>query len=563
MFGLLPLVIIGIIVYALVNGSRNKEQRPESDIGGGISTRRLFQYTLLLGGLVVAATGVTGLLSQVISDTDARRGAELAGPLASTVIGVPFLWLLARWIQKQHQGDPSERHSFAWGFYINAALIGSLFTSGSLAFAIAGGFIDGDGYDGTVVAPFLVATTIWVVHWLVWQRVKPSALTDLHVMAGSAFGLGSIAGGAGFILGSVVDRAFTRAGGLTADRILGDPIWMAVSAIVIGAAIWSWHWLLHGLNSKRTTIWRGYVMLFGILGGLLASVIGGATVLFRVLQWLFGDPGTSSAALHFSDTSWAFGVAAAGAAVWLYHRSVLGFDREEARSDVDRIYDYLVSGIALATVAGALTTLVVAVFSVFETADAVTTGDSDVEIVLLAITLLIVGVPIWLVAWRRAQQAHTEAPEVEAAAPARRTYLFAVFGVGGAIAFGALIRFAFVIFEAVLGERSGGSLVTDMRVPVGLLVTTGAIAAYHWTIYRAEQSQETTKPRRDVVLIWAGGDDQAIERLTNSKIRTLHRLDTTNFDPDVESIAAAIDESDADSLIVIVGDEGLEIIPVA
>jgi hypothetical protein len=393
--------------------------------------------------------------------------------------------------------------------------------------------------------------------------VKPSALVDLHVMAGSAFGLGAMAGGAAFILGSVVDRALSRAGGLVADRILGDPIWMAVAAIVIGAAIWTWHWLLNGLHSTRTSIWRGYVMLVGILGGLLAAVIGGATMLFRVLQWLFGDPGTSSAALHFSDTGWAFGVAAAGVAVWLYHRSVLGFDREEARSDVDRIYDYLVSGIALATVAGALTTLVVAVFSVFDTADAVAGGDSDVDIVLLAITLLIVGVPIWLVAWRRAQQANAEAPELEAAAPARRTYLFAVFGVGGAIAFGALVRFAFVIFEAVLGERSGGSLVADMRVPVGLLLTTGAVAAYHWTIYRAEQSHEITKPRRDVVLIWAGGDDQAIERLTNSKIRMLRRLDTTNVDPDIGPIATAIDESDAGSLLVVVDDEGFEIIPVA
>ncbi len=563
MFGLLPLIIVGIIIYVLVNGSRNRDQRSESQIGSGISTRRLFQYALLLVALVVAAVGVTGLLSRVISDADARRGAELAGPLASTVIGVPFFWMLARWIQKQHRNDRNERHSFAWAFYLNAALIGSLLTAGSTAFAIVSEFIEGEGYDGTIVAPFVVATAVWAAHWLVWQRVKPSILVDLHVMAGSAFGLGAMAGGVAFILGSVIDRAFTSAAGVAADRTLVDPIWTAVAAIVIGAVIWAWHWPMNGLYSKRTTIWRGYVMLFGILGGLLASIIGAATVLFSVLQWFFGDPGTASAALHFSDTGWAFGVAVAGMAVWLYHRSVLGFDSDEARNDVDRIYDYLVSGIALATVAGALTTLVVAVFSIFETADAARSGDSDVDIVLLAITLLIVGVPMWLVAWRRAQQAHEDDPAAEAAAPARRTYLFAVFGVGGAIAFGALIRFAFVIFEAILGERSGGSLVADMRIPVGLLLTTGAIAAYHWTIYRSEQSHKVTKPRRDVVLIWAGGDDRAIERLTNSKIRMVRRLDTTNADPDVEPIATAIDKSDADSLLVVVNDDGFEIIPVA
>ena len=138
-----------------------------------------------------------------------------------------------------------------------------------------------------------------------------------------------------------------------------------------------------------------------------------------------------------------------------------------------------------------------------------------------------------------------------------------VFGVGGAIAFGALIRLAFVIFEAILGERSGGSVLTDLRIPVGLLLTTGAIAAYHWMVFRAEQTHHVTKRRRDVVLIWAGGDDRAIERLTNSKVRLMRRLDTSHTDPDVTPIANAIDETDADSLLVVVNDDGFEIIPVA
>ncbi len=563
MFGILPLFVIGIIIYAVVNSTNRRERRPESGIGGAISTRRLFQYALLLVALGVAASGVTGLLSQVISGADVRRGTELAGPLASTVIGIPFFWMLARWIQRQHQANQDERHSFAWSLYLNAALIGSLVTAGSAAFAFLNGFIDGDGYDGTVLAPVVVASGVWTAHWLVWRRVTPTAMVDLHVMVASALGLGAMAGGTAFVFGSVIDRSFAKAGGVDVDRMLSDPVWSAATAIVIGAVIWAWHWLINGLNSTRTTAWRAYVILVGILGGLLASVIGGAIVLFHVLQWFFGDPGELSAALHFRDTGWAFGIAVAGLAVWLYHRSVLASGRDEARTDVSRIYDYLVSGIALATVAGALTTLVVAVFTVFDTSDAVGGGDSDIDIVLLAITLLVVGAPMWLVAWRHAQQALAQDPVLEAASPARRTYLFAVFGVGGAIAFGALIRLAFVVFEAMLGERSGGSILSDLRIPIGLLLTTGAIAAYHWTIYRAEQRHEVKKPHRDVVLIWAGGDDRAIERLTNSKVRFIHRLDTRNANPDLAPIVTAIDESDADSLIVVVNDEGFEVIPVA
>lgn len=564
LFGLFTqLAIMGAIVYVIVRAVRGRSERHSATPGGPLSIRRLFQYALLLAALLVAASGISGLLSRVISDAAARRGSELAGPLALAVTGVPVFWLLGRWIWRQLQTDPDERDSIGWSLYVNLVLIGSLITAVSLAFAVADGFIAGDGYDGTLVAPLVVAGVVWMAHWTAWRRISPAVLPDGHVMAGSAVGLASMAGGAGFVIGSALDRAFEQARGVDASRFFSDSLSMALVAIGIGAVVWAWHWLYTGLRSERTTLWHAYVILIGVLGGLATAVVGGATTLFFTLQWMFGDPAASSVSAHFQDATPAFAAGIVGIAVWLYHRTVLGFDRTRVRTEIDRVYDYLVSGVALATIAGALTTLVVALFTVFDSRDVVSDGASDVDIVIAAITLLIVGVPLWAVAWQRAQKALVADAQEESSSSARRTYLFAVFGIGGAIAFGALTRLAFVVFEAILGERSGGALLDDVSIPIALLVTTGAIAAYHWSVYRAERTLDQPPLRRDVTLVWAGnGGTEEIEERAHVRVRVDRRLDTPRTEQPLDAIVAAIVATEGERLLVVAGSGGVEAIPI-
>lgn len=564
MLGLLfPLAIVGGIVYAIVNATRGRNEAGRVAPGGAISIRRLFQYALLLAALVVAASGISGVLERVISDAAARRGTELAGPLALTVVGVPVFWLLGRWMWRQLQADPAEQGSVGWSFYLNAALIGSLITAVSTAFAIADGFIEGDGYQGTLVAPFLVAAAVWSTHWVAWHRLPPVVLADGHVMVGAAIGIGAMSGGAGYVIGSAIARAFEQARGVDVTRFLGDGLYMAVVAIGVGAIVWTWHWLRHGLHAKRTIVWHGYVVLIGILGGLVAAVGGGATALFFALQWVFGDPEATSAAAHFQDVSPAFAASVIGLAVWFYHKTVLGLDSARVRTDIDRVYDYLVSGVALATIAGALATLIVALFAVLGADDVVSDGGSDVNIVITAVTLLLVGTPLWAVAWHRAQHALATDTQEEATSPARRVYLFAVFGIGGAVAFGALIRLTFVVFEAILGERSGGALPDDIRIPIALLVTTGAVAAYHWSVYRAERSVAEVRPWREITLVWAAnGDAGEIEKRAHVRVSEMRRLDVVGAAPATDAIVAAIDEAEGERLVVVAGPAGVDVVPV-
>jgi hypothetical protein len=414
-----------------------------------------------------------------------------------------------------------------------------------------------------LVAPFVVASGLWAAHWWAWRRVQPKVLTDGHVMAGATIGLGAMAGGGGFIVSSAVERGFEAARGIDVNRFFGDDLSMALVAVGIGVIVWTWHWILNGLAAERTTLWHAYVILVGVLGGLVAAVIGVATTLFFTLQWWFGNPDASSAAAHFQSIAPAFAAGVVGTAVWFYHRAVLGFDATRERTDIDRVYDYLVSGVALFTVAGALTTLIVALFDVFGTDDVIGGGSSGVDIVLAAITMLIVGGPIWAVAWRRAQAAVASDAAEEITSPPRRVYLFGVFGIGGVVAFGALIRLVFVLFEALLGERSGGPLVDDLSVPVALLATTGVLAAYHWTIYRAERTVAEPEHWRDVTLVWAGnGDARDIEKRAHVRLSVMKRVDLEGATPATDDIIAAIDAASGERLLVVAGPEGVTVVPV-
>ena len=126
--------------------------------------------------------------------------------------------------------------------------------------------------------------------------------------------------------------------------------------------------------------------------------------------------------------------------------------------------------------------------------------------------MLIVGSPLWIVSWQLAQRAVQHEGDVEAGSVTRRVYVFAVFGIGGAVAFIALISLLVVIFGALFDEGSS-DFASAIQVPLALLITTGGIATYHWAIYRRERGATTARPR-DVLLVAAGGNRCAPHRGT-------------------------------------------------
>ena len=559
MFGLLgsllPLVVVGAIVYGLVSAARRRSSDSTGPTQNASPVRRLFVYGMTFAALVVAGIGLTGLIGRILTTAAARPDTDLAESLALAVVGVPVFLGLARWLWRTHVTEPAEARSLAWALYINGALLVGVGVVIGSAFTLADNLINGDA-AGEAIAGLIVWSGIWAAHWQAWRRFPPTLVPRAHLWVASAAGLSIAAGAVGYLIAEALSRLINDA----AAAATSDELRMAIAALVIGAAVWSWHWLGNGLRSVRDGGWHTYVLIIGVLLSLVVGISGAAFMLYLVLQWFVGDPGSATAAEHFADAAPAIAAAVVGFGVWWYHRSVIGPRTARVRTEVDRVYDYLVAGVSLATVATAIGILVLAFFSVITPTDAIGSEGGSVNTLLGAVTALLVGGPMWLVTWRRIEEnADTE----ERRSPSRRVYLLGIFGVGGAIAFGALIALLVAVFQAALGEGSGNALAGEIDVPVALLVTTGAAAAYHWVVFRSEREEAAPIAKRDVLLVLGDGlDVEAIAQRTNTRVMVLHS--TTNggaLSAEPDDIVAAIAGAEGERLLVLARPGNVEVIP--
>jgi Domain of unknown function (DUF5671) len=100
------------------------------------------------------------------------------------------------------------------------------------------------------------------------------------------------------------------------------------------------------------------------------------------------------------------------------------------------------------------------------------------------ISSLVVGGPVWWLAWKPAKQPDS----ADAITHGRRIYLIAFFGVSAVVALIALLVIGYRIFEFLLGEVSGGSAIDRIRGPLGLLVAAGMVAGYHFALWRRDRT---------------------------------------------------------------------------
>ncbi len=549
---LIQIAVIGLIAVAVVRAVRR--HREEAVAGGELSIRRFFAYLMLFGSLVVTSLGLSGLLGAALSNAAARTTADIAVPLALTITGLPVFAALAVWTSRSLRIEAAERRTVGWGVYLNAALLTSLgFTVGS-AFAVAGAAVQGD-WEGFGAAMLAVWGAAWAGHWVVWTRVRPEVLTRLHIWIASTAGLWIGAVSAGLTIDALLERMINP--GLGATSSAGwDELWIALCGVGIGGAVWAWHWLAHGLHAPHTEGWHGYVLLAGVAAGLVAAVAGAGYALYLVLEWLVGDPGAATARQQFADVSPAVGACAVGLASWRYHRAVVGPSAWRDRTEVDRIYDYLVAGIALVTMAVATSILVIALF---EALTPIAAGASNT--LVAAATLLAVGVPMWTVTWRRVQRLAGKDP-AERLSITRRVYLFVVFGVGGMVAFGAAVSVLVAVFEALFEGSTAAALAGAVDLPVALLITAGGGAFYHWLVYRTEHHEAMAARRREILLVADGIDVADIARRANVRIRLLHRTDLpAGSTLDADAVVAAIGQTEGDHLMVLAEPGDVRVVP--
>ena len=141
-----------------------------------------------------------------------------------------------------------------------------------------------------------------------------------------------------------------------------------------------------------------------------------------------------------------------------FKKLVAGYERD----DITRVFQYLISGMAILGVAIANGALVAGILDTSDNNDAIIFG----------VSLLITTLPTWFITWRRCQLALAIEFEAEHNAPVRRFYLYAMIGLPTIVAIGASVFVVFTFFKALL---IGGIDRIQLSTPLVVLISTALV----------------------------------------------------------------------------------------
>jgi hypothetical protein len=501
-----------------------------------VALRRLIQYALLLALVVIAASGLSGLLERLFTSGAVLASTDVAGlaqSLAFTLIGGP-LALLLWWFVWRRLDDEAERTSGGWGLYITAMYGISLIIFTTSFLGLATSFIGQRGNDwAPTLANSIVWAAIWAWHLWMWKHPKkPTAhLDDVRTVVGSVFGLLLGAGAGIAALGGLLDVA-VRGFPLT---VTVEPWWYSVLRSLVwaagGAVVWWWHWFREGGRRFQTGLVDVIMIAVGIFAAGITALGGAGVVVFVLLRLAFDRNNPMSELLE--PLGPAMAGALVGALVWRYHRAV-----SVRRSPGTMRASLLVtSAVALAAAASGVGVVVNALLAA---AVSPLAGGATRTLLLGGISSLLVGGPVWWLAWKPLKQPRT----AEDIPPGRRIYLIAFFGVSAVVALVTLLVIGYRLFEFLLGDVTGGSLLDRIRAPFGLLVAAGLVAGYHFALWR-----------HDRVLLAAARP---------ARTRTIDAVTLVTAQPaDAEALAAGIAEATGGARVTLWlrADDGASAVP--
>ena len=593
---LLPLLLIGAIVAGIVTLTRSAR---ESEQFPGIgTTRRLFLYGLSFIALMLAASGLTLLLSSILDslfvDAISRGGSgRPAFGLAATIVGFPIWALLWRAGQKSLERYPGEAGSLGRKFYIYTVLfITAAVTAITLSLTLRHLIGLDDEFKASSMGAPIVFAAIWAFHWrMEANEGQPSLLAkdirELATYLAAAYGLVMLAFGTAFLLQGLLADAYSsvftdRLVGLGGRDLWGDNARTSFAVALVGGLWWAAHWHRFAARDRTSGARVASVYVLGIFGGLVASVAGISMAVFAILKWIL-DTDRANPANHFDALPAAAAVTIIGVAVWLYFAAIAQQDAEDSAEHAAsgrRVYRYLSSMVGLATLGVGLAVIVgVAIGLITQpTLGIITSSAWWITPLAAALTSILVGAPLWVRQWLQRQRAADAADPAERMMQSRRAYLFIVFGLA---VLATLISASIVLFnilEAVLEGDVRREVFNSVKYGVGVVISAALISAYHWQILKEDRAAEEALPpeqraqpvvvKRLIAVASSEGRAvvAAIVAAANARTTYWDRRDNagapTLDEAQVSEIVAQVSNSPGDEVLIIVDESGVQVIPI-
>ena len=554
LFPVVLVVVIAAVVYAIVQRTRRPDALGQVDPGIG-TVRRIYFHLVSFVALMMAANGLVQIVQYLL---ESLFGGEVLSPSQNrlavgaslAIVGLP-LWLVHWLIMQRHVGKlVVERSSLVRKFYLYVVLAVSVGLPAAALIDILGWTFRSESFSGYTWGALIVWVPVWIFHWRLESaegQPTPETLSirRLYLYLVSLATLAMVALGGGRVIHIILLDGYEALVSVPVLVPAGTGLWResmraALALSLVGGLVWWAHWHYFAVKDTGSTLRQVYLYIFAVLGGMVTVLVSLGIMVYALLAWLLGAT-SEEAATHFRIITGGVASLIVGGVLWLYHWTLVRREAEVSSYELQgarRSYDYILSALGLGALVVAIgmvahTTLTLLV----ESSDKLLTGrDLWPEPLAIAITLCVIGLPVWGYHWRSAQRRVSAQGAAETTAPARRIFIFAVLGAGALAFLGAGSALLFFLLRDLLGDGVSGETIRDARPTIDVMVATGIFLPYHWLVYRHDRKArpDTTAPERrrrakkDVTVIVNQSGAVFVRDLEESlgyRVATLRRAD--------------------------------------
>ncbi|HUF39048.1 MAG TPA: DUF5671 domain-containing protein [Anaerolineales bacterium] len=485
--------------------------------------RRLYIYLVTAISLEVVLWGVINLLRAMLDTGRVGGGAsQLAGALATIIVGLP-VFLLHWWLaQRRIDRQPDERGSGVRAIFLYGLLLGLLLPVFQNALAVLNRFLVDliglqaeqvmVGFGQTLIDNGIavlmnagLAVYILTVLRADWRAGIPDPDGDrpVHslenlVTVRRVFRYALVAYALGLLVVGVQQLGRFVLEGFGPPNINAlAPLANGLSLGVFGAVLWwsAWRTVQESLENEEEglSLFRQVFLYLLLLVGLGTVLAVSGEIIYATLQVLLGRRVSLSDWMVENTSSLAALLPFAG--LWFYFARVVRTDREEIpeaprRESLWRLYRSILAFVGLIVSFTALQSLGDFIVA-YLTGGQGLTGPVARNRLAGSLAALAVGLPLWIRPWLELNTqalAGGEAGERARRSLVRKAYLYlAVFVgvVGVMVSAGGLI---FQLLSQVLGEQppDSGEAIAGMGKN---LVLFGLLLVYHWGVLRADGRQ--------------------------------------------------------------------------
>jgi hypothetical protein len=239
-----------------------------------------------------------------------------------------------------------------------------------------------------------------------------------------------------------------------------------------------------GREEEQQSLLRKLYLYVVVFISAISTVTSLTILLTELLRRLFSLPTPADLRLPIA-------VMLVLATVWAYHAVVLREDVRQAdevprQANIRRLYCYLVATIGLSAFLIGLAGAIGGLISLLDTSGF---GETIFAQLAWSIAALVVGLFVWIVPWRAAQQAaDAEMPdgELEREALVRRIYLYFFLFVAAVTVLADLVAIAYTLLSRGLGHGGDTPLVSALAQAVANTLIGAGLWAYHLAVVRAD-----------------------------------------------------------------------------